>query len=428
MKVCARIIVNRRSKAWHTLNDDILGHDETSDGRSSSSQHRILPRARNVALRAFHIVCVRRVATIVVAPLCRLRLLTRRNNPREAMSIRIALDVMGGDGAPETVLAGAVRAAREYPYDIVLVGQESRVTEALAHYRSRPKNITIHHADDVVGMHESPAAAVRKKRCASVTVAAELVKAGHADALVTAGNTGAAVVASTLRMGLLEGVERPGIAVLLPTPNGITVLIDAGANIAPTPLQLHQYGIMGTAYAQYMFKRSTPRVGLLNVGEEESKGTDLHKEAYSMLEQTPGMDFVGNVEGRDIFNGAVDVMICDGFVGNVALKSAEALAQTISHVLRRELKRSVISRIGSWLARPAFRALRKELDYSEYGGAPLLGVAYPCIIAHGSSSGKAIKNAIRVAAESVENQLNQHMVDHVREATQALQHPQPAAS
>ncbi len=336
------------------------------------------------------------------------------------MPLRIAVDAMGGDDAPGSIVAGAVRAARELPHDVILVGIESRVTEALHRYAQRPPNLHVQHAAEVIEMHEAPAASVRKKRDASVSVAAQLVKEGQADALVTAGNTGASVVAATWRLGLLEGVERPGIAILLPTLHGVTLLIDAGANIDPKPEHLQQYALMGASYSQHVLGCAQPRVGLLNVGEEESKGTDVLREAYTLLEHTPGIQFTGNVEGRDLFDGEVNVIVCDGFVGNVALKASEALAQTISRILRRELTRNLLTRLGAWLSQPAFSALRQELDYAEYGGAPLLGVAGACIICHGSSSAKAIKNAIRVAAEFVEHDLNRHIIESIRRSTTSL--------
>ena len=328
--------------------------------------------------------------------------------------VRVALDAMGGDDAPGSVVAGAIRAARECPYQIILVGDEARMQRELARYAKRPANLTTHHASEVIEMHEPPAATIRKKRDASIAVAAQLLKDGAADAMVSAGNTGATVASSVLRLGLLSGVERPGIAILLPTIKGVTLLIDAGANIDPKAEHLFQYALMGDAYSRHVLGQRSPRVGLLNVGEEESKGTDLLKETFNMLEHNPHLQFAGNVEGRDIFNGEVDVIVCDGFVGNVALKSAEALAQTISHVLRRELSRNLLTRLGAWLSRPAFIALRKEIDYAEYGGAPLLGVNGACIICHGASSAKAIKNAIRVAAEFVEHELNQRIIEAIR--------------
>ena len=326
--------------------------------------------------------------------------------------MQIALDAMGGDAAPETPVAGAVRAARELPVDIILVGQRDAIEHQLASYPQRPKNLSIVHAPEVIGMDESPVASVRKKRDSSINVGVGLLKERKVDAFVSAGNTGAMVSASTLICGLLPGIERPGIAIVLPGVKGDTLLIDVGANIDPKPMHMLQYALMGEAYARVVLGKSRPTVGLLNVGEEETKGTDFMKETYAMLEGS-GVNFVGNVEGHDIFTGEFHVIVCDGFAGNVALKTAESLAHAINALLKRSLMMSPITRLGAWLARDAFKQLRKEIDYAEHGGAPLLGVDGVSIIAHGASSGKAIKNAVRVAYESVRHELNKNMVDAV---------------
>ena len=320
---------------------------------------------------------------------------------------------MGGDAAPKTTVAGAVRAARELPAEIILVGQRDAVEQALASYPKRPANLSIVHAPEVIGMDESPAASIRKKRESSITVGVELLRDRKVDAFISAGNTGAVVSASTLLVGLLPGVERPGIAILLPGIKGDTLLIDVGANIAPKPLHLVQYALMGEAYVRCVMGKAQPTVGLLNVGEEEGKGTEFMKETYPMLEKA-GIRFVGNVEGHDIFTGEFDVIVCDGFAGNIALKTAESLANAINVLLKRSLTMSPITKLGAWLARDAFRQLRKEVDYAEHGGAPLLGVDGISIIAHGASSGKAIKNAIRFAYESVSHDLNRHITEAVR--------------
>ena len=328
--------------------------------------------------------------------------------------MRIALDAMGGDNAPETTLGGAVRAAREFPVDIILLGPKDVLEQALtASYPKRPANLSIHHAPEVIDMGESPVAAIRRKRDSSINIGAELLRDKQVDAFVSAGNTGAVVSASRLIAGLLPGIERPAIAILLPGVKGDTLLIDVGANIDPKPLHLLQYGLMGDAFVRSLLGKSRPTVGLLNVGEEEGKGTDFTKETYELLEGS-GVNFVGNVEGRDIFSGEYDVIVCDGFAGNVALKTAASLASAINRLLKRSLAMSPITKLGAWLARDAFRQLRKEVDYSEHGGAPLLGVNGISIIAHGSSGGKAIKNAIRVAYEAVRNNLNGNMVKAIQ--------------
>ena len=333
--------------------------------------------------------------------------------------MRIALDAMGGDNAPEITVAGAVRAARELSAEIVLIGQQAAIEQVLLTYPKRPSNLSVVHAPEVIGMEESPAASIRKKRESSITIGVELLKEKQVDAFVSAGNTGAVVAATTLLVGLLPGVERPGIAILLPGLKGETLLIDVGANIDPKPMHLLQYALMGEAYVRCVMGKARPTVGLLNVGEEETKGTDFIKETYGMLEAS-GVNFVGNVEGHDIFSGEFDVIVCDGFAGNIALKTAESFANAITLLLKRSLAKSPITRLGAWLARDAFRQLRAEIDYAEHGGAPLLGVDGISIIAHGSSSGKAIKNAIRVAHGSVRSELNRNMVDALNNYAQRV--------
>ena len=326
--------------------------------------------------------------------------------------MKIAIDAMGGDTAPESAVAGAIRAARELPVELVLVGQQEAVEKSLTSYPRRPPNLSIVHAPEVIGMDESPVASIRKKRNSSINVGLQLLKDRQVDAFVSAGNTGAVMSAGMLLVGLLPGIERPGIAILLPGVKGDTLLIDVGANIDPKPIHLLQYALMGEAYVRCVLGKARPTVGLLNVGEEETKGTEFMKETYGLLEGS-GVNFVGNVEGHDIFTGEFDVIVCDGFAGNVALKTAESLAYAINQLLKRSLAMSPITRLGAWLARDAFVQLRKEIDYAEHGGAPLLGVDGVAIIAHGASSGKAIKNAIRVAYESVRHELNRNMVDAI---------------
>lgn len=329
-----------------------------------------------------------------------------------ASSMKIGLDAMGGDAAPQVAVAGAVLAARELPAEIMLIGQQDAIEKHLPRAAQRPANLTLLHAPDVIGMEESPVAAVRKKRESSINVGMRMLRDQQLDAFVSAGNTGAMVSASTLICGLLPGVERPGIAILAPGIHSDTLMIDVGANIDPKPLHLVQYALMGEAYVRCVLEKARPKVGLLNVGEEEGKGTEFLKETYGLLEGA-GLNFVGNVEGRDIFSGEYDVIICDGFVGNVALKTAESLAHAISVLLKRSLAMSPITQLGAWLARDAFRQLKKEIDYAEHGGAPLFGVNGVSIIAHGGSSAKAIKNAMRVGYESVRHEMNRNMVDAV---------------
>ncbi|MBI4356214.1 MAG: phosphate acyltransferase PlsX [Candidatus Omnitrophica bacterium] len=321
---------------------------------------------------------------------------------------------MGGDNAPSAIVAGAVRAARELPHRLVLVGQREAIERELANYPHLPSSLTIHHASEIVGMHESPAVSIRKKRDSSISVAVQLAKERQVDAVLSAGNTGAMVAAGVFTLGLLPGIERPGIGIVLPGLTSPSLLIDVGANIEVKPLHLLQYGIMGASYVRQILHVERPRVGLLNIGEEASKGTDLMKEAFALLEQS-SLNFIGNVEGRDIYASTADVIVCDGFVGNVALKASESLAKAVAALLKRELTRNLLTKLGARLARPAFAALRKEIDYAEYGGAPLLGIEGVCIICHGASSSKAIKNAVAVAAEFVQHGLNDEIVRFIQQ-------------
>lgn len=326
--------------------------------------------------------------------------------------IRIALDAMGSDNAPFSDVGGAVLAAREFNYEIVLVGNEALIRKELEKYKPVPSNISVHHASEVIGMHEQPVLSVRRKKDASIVVLGNLAKEKKVDAIVSAGNTGAMVCAATLKCRLLSGIGRAGIGIVMPTLKGPMVMIDGGANIDAKPSHLLQYGIMASAYSEYILNKKSPRVGLLNVGEEESKGTGFLKEAYGLLESS-GLNFIGNVEGRDFFIGDCDVIVCDGLVGNVALKVTEAVAHAFGEMLKKELKSSFLSTIGALLSKSAFMSMKKRLDYAEYGGAPLLGIDGVCIIGHGSSTPKAIKNAIRVAGEEVVKNVNQHIIEAI---------------
>lgn len=327
--------------------------------------------------------------------------------------VRVSVDAHGGDHAPGVVVQGVVEAVRNPDVFVYLVGQEAKIREELAKHKFDPSRIECVHADEIVEMDESPAAAIRKKKNSSITVGVDLVRDGKADAFFSAGNTGAVVCAATLRLGLLESIERPGIAIVMPNLKGVSLIIDAGANIDPKPLHLLQYAVMGSAYFEHIFGRQNPSVGLLNVGEEESKGTDFVKETYRLLEQAP-VNFIGNIEGKDIFSGQCDVIVCDGFIGNVTLKVSESIAETISYFLKRELLSNIWGRIGFLFARGALLNFKKKIDYSEYGGAPLLGVNGIVIIGHGRSSSKAVMNAIRFAKEEVERSINQKIVERIK--------------
>ncbi|MBI4227328.1 MAG: phosphate acyltransferase PlsX [Candidatus Omnitrophica bacterium] len=330
--------------------------------------------------------------------------------------MKIAVDGMGGDHAPGVVVDGAVLAARELPVEVVLVGEADRLRRELARHLAVPPSLTLQHASEAIGMDESPAISVRKKRDSSINVMVELAKSGAVDAIVSAGNTGAVVCATTLGLRLLEGIERPGIAIVLPTLTGNSLLIDVGATIDPKPEHLVQFAVMGSVYSRAVLGKARPGVGLLNVGEEASKGTEFTKEAFRLLEQTP-LQFLGNVEGRDIYTGKCDVIVCDGFVGNITLKVSESMAKVIAQLLKRELRRNPLTQMGAFLSLSAFKTLRRKMDYAEYGGAPLLGVDGTCIICHGASSARAIKNGIRVAASSVTGHVNSAIVAALRETT-----------
>ncbi len=326
--------------------------------------------------------------------------------------VRIVVDGMGGDDAPRSIVEGAALASEEYHFQIILVGREERLREELARTKFSKEKISIYPASEVVEMHEPASLSIRRKKDSSIAVSVDLLKEGKADALVTAGNTGAAVAAATLKLRMLEGIERAGIAIPVPTLTGYSLLIDAGANIDPKPKHLLRYALMGEVYMSHVLGVKNPKVGLLNIGEEETKGTDFIKESHRLLSSS-GINFIGNIEGKDIFTGKSDCIICDGFIGNVVLKVAENLAESIAELLKRELRKSFLSQMGAVLAKSAFLNLKKKMDYAEYGGALLLGVNGRYVISHGSSSPKAIKNAIRVAGECVNHHVNKRILERL---------------
>jgi glycerol-3-phosphate acyltransferase PlsX len=322
--------------------------------------------------------------------------------------VRIAVDAMGGDVGPTVTVEGAVAAAREYKVEVVLVGDKATVERELARHDAARLPVTVRHASQVVAMDEAPTQALRRKRDSSLRIAAELVRDGEAGAFVSAGNTGAAMAIAMFTLGVLPGVDRPAIAVVLPNLKGRTILLDVGANVDPKPKHLVQYAVMGQMYARDILGIASPRVGLLSVGEEEGKGNELVREVFKTLEAMP-LNFAGNVEGRDLYNGSVDVVVTDGFTGNVALKISESLADMIVHLIREELTSTPIAKLGALLVRPAFRRFWKRVDYNELGGAPLLGINGACIISHGASPPRAVKNAIRVASEWLRSDVNAHI-------------------
>ena len=327
--------------------------------------------------------------------------------------MRIAVDAMGGDFAPKEIVRGAVEAAKKYDCEIVLVGDEEQIRAELHGEDPAALRISIVHASEVIGMNEHPAEAVRSKKDSSVVVATRLVKDGSCDAVFSAGSTGAAVAAAQLILHRIRGVGRPSIATPMPTPDGVTLMLDSGANVDSKPEHLVQSGVMGSLYAQYVFGIEHPRVGLLNIGEEETKGNEQVKETYQLLKVEPNIHFCGNAEGRDVPKGNFDVVICDGFVGNVVLKFAEGLAKTILGLIQEEIRGAgLMAKLGALLLMPTLRRLGKRLDVREYGGAPLLGVNGCCVIGHGSSDAKSVASAIGVTVDYV----NGKVLDQIRDA------------
>lgn len=327
--------------------------------------------------------------------------------------MRIAVDAMGGDHAPAEIVKGTVQAAQKLKdVEIILVGNEKRVNSELSSIGNCPKNICVHHAPQVVGMHEPATAALRQKVDSSVTESIKLVANGEADAVVSAGHTGATVAACSMFLRMLKGVKRPGIAVTVPTHGGIYTLIDVGANIKCKPDHLFQYGLMASIVCKYMHNVEEPKVGLLNVGEEDVKGNELVKEAFNLLSQAP-INFIGNVEGHDIYDGKLDVVVCDGFVGNILLKVIEALSQSILQAFKTEASKSLRTRLGMSLCIPVWEGLRDRNDYKEYGGGLLLGIDGICMISHGSSDSKAIHNAIKETVRFGKRQVNRHIVSEL---------------
>lgn len=329
--------------------------------------------------------------------------------------MRIAVDAMGGDYAPKEIVAGAVLAARELKdlTSLILVGQEEVIRQELKAYEPIPPKLVIRHASEVVGMEETPALAIRKKKDNSISRMMDMINAGEADAAVSAGNTGAMVVAATLKLRTLEGIQRPAIATVMPTTGRPIVLIDAGANTDCTAELLVEFGVMGSVYAREILGQPNPVVGLMSIGGEDSKGNEITKEAFRLLSAAP-INFRGNVEGHDLFRGETDVVVCDGFVGNVVLKTSESVAHAIGSWLKKEFKANPLRILGALLLRGALKAIKKKMDPEMFGGAPLLGVKGVCIITHGSSSRTAIYHAVRVACESVGHHVNDHIIEEAR--------------
>jgi glycerol-3-phosphate acyltransferase PlsX len=316
--------------------------------------------------------------------------------------MRIVVDAMGGDFAPENVVAGVVEAVKEYQASVTLVGLSDRIEAELKKYQYPKDRIEVVHAPDVVAMHDAATVVMRQKRQSSINVGMALLKKEGYDAFVSAGNTGACVAASTYVLGMIPGVDRPGIGCIMPSLKKFTFVIDVGANTAAKPEHLLQYAKMAKIYAQSVLDRPQPSVALLNIGEEECKGTGREKEAHKILEEKEPA-FIGNIEANELFTGKADCIVCDGYIGNIALKVAEGLVESTGKLLKREIFKSPIAIFGAMLLKSSLSQAKKSVDYSEYGGAPLLGVDGLVLISHGRSSPKAIKNAVRAAKEQAEH-------------------------
>ncbi len=330
-------------------------------------------------------------------------------------SVTIAVDAMGGDNSPAAEVEGAVLAARAPGIEIILVGDAERIEQELKRYDTNGMQLEVKHTTQVVGMNDSASDAVRKKKDSSIRVAFDLVKEGRAQAVVSAGNSGATMAAGMFVVKRIAGIERPAIATIMPARHGEVLILDVGGNVDCRPSHLEQFAIMGDVYARNVMGIASPRVGLLSNGSEEKKGNDLTRSTHALLKQHD-LNYLGYVEGRDIYSGAVDVVVCDGFVGNIVLKTSEGLASSIASMLREELSSRFLARIGYLLARPAFNAFKQKIDCEEYGGAPLLGIRGTCIICHGSSSAKSISTAIRQAVESILTSVNDDLMAQLNKA------------
>jgi glycerol-3-phosphate acyltransferase PlsX len=328
--------------------------------------------------------------------------------------MKIAVDAMGGDFAPQAIVEGAFLASKEHGIKVVLVGDEDQISKELSRYPTSKLPIYIHHAPHVVAMHDSPSNVIRKMKDTSIKVAIDLANEGQVSGVVSAGNSGAAMALAMYIFRKLEGVDRPAIATVHPTPKGSTVLIDSGGNVDCKAFHLVQFAIMGDAYGKYILGEQEPRIGVLSNGEEEGKGNDLTREVHELLLQT-NLNYIGYVEGRHLNSGSVDVIVCDGLVGNVALKISEGLWETIHAILKWEAQDNLRAKIAYFLMGRAIRRLEKKVDYSEHGGAPLLGVNGNCVISHGHSNAKAIKNAILLAQNLAKHKLNEHLIQELKE-------------
>jgi len=328
--------------------------------------------------------------------------------------IRIAVDAMGGDQAPAAIVNGAVLAAKELGIPLTLVGHQDLIARELAALKYNPDLIHVHHCTEVAEMGDSPIDVIRRKKNASIRVALELVKNKQVQGVVSAGNSGATMALAVVILGKLPGIERPALGGIFPSYYSPTLLIDIGANVDCSPNQLVQFAVMAVPLAKYLLNRSNPKVGILSIGEEETKGNNLVRQTGDILRKTP-LNFLGNVEGRDIFSGKVDIVVCDGFVGNICLKLSEGLAENLGAMLKEEIRARLGSKIGYLFMKPAFQAFSKRVDYAEYGGVPLLGVNGAVVVSHGASNARAIMNAIRVAKQAVENRISDHVLEGLKQ-------------
>ena len=325
---------------------------------------------------------------------------------------------MGGDSGPEVIVSGVIEAFKETQQDLVLVGDRTKLASLIEDYPS----LSICHASEVIGMDESPSFAIRRKKDSSIVKAIQLLKKGEVDAVVTAGNTGACVAAATIYLRRIPGIDSPALACPLPTPEGMCLLLDVGASVDSKAEELLQFALMGDSYIRQIIKKESPSIGLLNIGEEENKGNRAAKKAYELLVDS-GLNFIGNVEGRDIFSGKVDVAVCDGFVGNMILKSLEGLAEFMESTLKREIEKRPLSRVGALFMRGAYKVFKARTSYASYGGVPLLGIKGYCIITHGATSAYAIKNSIIVAQQEVKTGVNEEIERSVRSKILATASP-----
>lgn len=319
---------------------------------------------------------------------------------------------MGGDHAPLAIVEGAVEAVREHGIEVILVGDEDSISRELSKYNITGLSLSLRHTSQTIEMDDSPLAPLRKKKDSSIRVATEMVKRREASAVISAGHTGATMATALYILGPLPGVERPAIATFLPTLKGISIMLDVGATVDCKPIHLLQFALMGDIYCKEILSKDAPKVGLLSIGEEDIKGNELTRESFKLLKDTD-LNFIGNVEGKDVFAGKADVIVCDGFIGNISLKISEGLADAISKMLKREISDALSGKVGYFLLKSAFKNFKKRTDYSEYGGAPLLGVNGICIIGHGRSSSKAIKNAIRVAVNFSKSGINEKISERM---------------